>query len=553
MKALRVADAGGGLQVSQLLERLDALGDHGHSQRKADRLDRLQDALAARTLMDVRDERPIDLDLVGRDVGQDGQGRIARPEIIDRHANADIAQHRQNLSLKLVLGDERVLRHLDDEAVGALARLQGLDERTHEIQVAGLLGGDVDRNRLPGPEGLVEQVERPDRFVQHEVRDRVDQSELGCKGDEGSRRLNFNFFVLPADQRFEPHHLLAANVDLGLEGAAELAVADGEPQALLQLHARGDALAHLDVEKRRGTFRAALGPVHRAVCVSPQCLVVAAVLGILAHADRRRREYLEAFDVERLLQLFQQALDEVLDVLVAFDRVDQQDELVAADAREHVGLANERGDALRDLDEQRVADGVTVVVVDVLEIVEIDECQRKALAVALGSQDVPDVLLDHGAVGEAGQVIGIGPAREIGFELFAFRNVERRDSSSVSSSTRTGLRDVNHVRSPAVPVPLSSTVLGASTLRRAGLRVGNDRRRVQPGRGNVIDQDETAELVLHGQADRKQIEDALQEIIAALRVARAVVQPVHQAPQLLQLCPDKFGVALGARERVRYG
>ena len=49
-------------------------------------------------------------------------------------------------------------------------------------------------------------------------------------------------------------------------------------------------------------------------------------------------------------------LDHCLDVVVAIDRIDQQDEFVAADAREHVGLADERGDALRDLHQQRIAD-----------------------------------------------------------------------------------------------------------------------------------------------------------------------------------------------------
>src|SRR5262249_36419753 len=90
-------------------------------------------------------------------------------------------------------------------------------------------------------------------------------------------------------------HLLAANIDLGLECAAELAVANGEPQPLLELHARRDALAHLEVEKGRRPFGAALGAVHRAVSVAAQFLVAGAVLGIDADPDRCRGEDLEAF------------------------------------------------------------------------------------------------------------------------------------------------------------------------------------------------------------------------------------------------------------------
>ena len=50
VEPLRVADLGRGLQIGQLLEGLDAFGDHGHAERFAQRFDRPQDALAARAL-----------------------------------------------------------------------------------------------------------------------------------------------------------------------------------------------------------------------------------------------------------------------------------------------------------------------------------------------------------------------------------------------------------------------------------------------------------------------------------------------------------------------
>src|SRR6267154_1693634 len=62
--ALRVADLGRGLQIGQLLEGFDALGDHGHAERFAERFDRPQNALAARTLMDIGDEGAVDLDFI---------------------------------------------------------------------------------------------------------------------------------------------------------------------------------------------------------------------------------------------------------------------------------------------------------------------------------------------------------------------------------------------------------------------------------------------------------------------------------------------------------
>jgi hypothetical protein len=87
--ALRVADLGRGLQIGQFLEGLDAFGDHGHAERFAERLDGAQDALAARALVDVRNEGAVDLDLVGGDIGQRRQRRIADAEIVDGDADAD--------------------------------------------------------------------------------------------------------------------------------------------------------------------------------------------------------------------------------------------------------------------------------------------------------------------------------------------------------------------------------------------------------------------------------------------------------------------------------
>src|SRR5260370_39664983 len=66
--ALRVTDLGGGLQIGEFLEGFDALCDDGHAERFAQRFDRPQDPLAARALMDVGDERPVDLDFVSSDI-----------------------------------------------------------------------------------------------------------------------------------------------------------------------------------------------------------------------------------------------------------------------------------------------------------------------------------------------------------------------------------------------------------------------------------------------------------------------------------------------------
>ena len=82
------------LQIEKLLETFDSLGDHSHAERASKGFDRAQDDLAARPLVNVADEGPVDFDFIRRDVRKRGQRRISRAEIVDRHANANLAQHR---------------------------------------------------------------------------------------------------------------------------------------------------------------------------------------------------------------------------------------------------------------------------------------------------------------------------------------------------------------------------------------------------------------------------------------------------------------------------
>ena len=72
--------------------------------------------------------------------------------------------------------------------------------------------------------------------------------------------------------------------------------------------------------------------------------------------------------------------DEFGDFLLALDRREQQQEFVAGDARQHVGVAQVAPEPLRQLDQQRIADRMAVIVVDVLEIVDVEKGERKALA-----------------------------------------------------------------------------------------------------------------------------------------------------------------------------
>ena len=85
-------------------------------------------------------------------------------------------------------------------------------------------------------------------------------------------------------------------------------------------------------------------------------------------------------------------------------------ELVAAEPADLAFLADHRGQPLRNLLQQRVADGVTERVVDVLEAIEIDQEQGAAAAIriALLLQRLVERAPHQHAIGQVGQRIIFG-------------------------------------------------------------------------------------------------------------------------------------------------
>src|SRR5207302_3238293 len=224
---------------------------------------------------------------------------------------------------------------------------------------------------------------------QHKVRDGVDQAELNGQTDERAGWMNLPFVIAPADERLESDDFLTADIHFRLEGAAEPAIADREAQPLFQLHPCGNRLPHMEIKVDRIPLGVAFGPVHRAVGVAAQFFVVQAMLWMDAHPDGSRGEDLKRFDMKWLFQVCQDLFDDRPDLVVVLDRIKKEQELVTADARQHVAVAKALCNAPGDLQEKRIADRVAVIVIDVLEVIQVDKSQRKpAVLVAKNPVDM---------------------------------------------------------------------------------------------------------------------------------------------------------------------
>ncbi|KEH14036.1 hypothetical protein GY15_08850 [Delftia sp. 670] len=91
-----------------------------------------------------------------------------------------------------------------------------------------------------------------------------------------------------------------------------------------------------------------------------------------------------------------------------------EDELVTAEARQHVGAAQMGGQALSHGAQQCVAGLVAVLVVHVLEAVQVDEAHHHAFLAACAARNQPAQLVGEAApVGQAGQRVQQGQCRQL--------------------------------------------------------------------------------------------------------------------------------------------
>ena len=121
----------------------------------------------------------------------------------------------------------------------------------------------------------------------------------------------------------------------------------------------------------------------------------------------------------------QRRLDEFRNLRGVLDRIEQQQEFVAADPRQHVGFAQVASEPSCEFDQQRVADRMAVIVVDVLEIIDVEKGEREFPATVVALQQAVGAVLDHPPRRQVGQFIVIGGAEQLVFEGLLLADIGR--------------------------------------------------------------------------------------------------------------------------------
>ena len=104
---------------------------------------------------------------------------------------------------------------------------------------------------------------------------------------------------------------------------------------------------------------------------------------------------------------------------------DQHHELVAAEARHQSSGADRATQPIGRGAQQLIADRVAERVVDLLELVEVDEQQRRVDVVGLGGEDRRGALAELDAVGQSGQRVEAREFVDAGLRELALRSRRR--------------------------------------------------------------------------------------------------------------------------------
>ena len=161
-----------------------------------------------------------------------------------------------------------------------------------------------------------------------------------------------------------------------------------------------------------GSASAGLGAIHGEVGVLDQLIQFGAVLRRQCNADAGVGRELMTEALIGLPDRLMNSGDELHDIADVPDAGLDHRELVAAEPRDQVGLAEATADAVGHRLQQFIADMVPERVVDALELVDIDIEQRELLALAGALQLALDLLAEQHPVRQVGQRVVMREVRD---------------------------------------------------------------------------------------------------------------------------------------------
>ncbi|MCY1330982.1 hypothetical protein D9M69_166320 [compost metagenome] len=277
--------------------------------------------------------------------------------------------------------------------------------------------------RVPGPGHQLGAggLERP-------AAQRQDQAGFLGQGNELGGEHDAAFRVLPAHERLRTDDAAGA-VHLRLEIQQQVLVLQALAQVGFQPRPCGGHRLHFRIEEAQGVAARRLGAIHRQVGALHDVVHRVHLPLEQGDAEAGRAVILVAVqvvgDVQRGQDLFADGpgLDCGVRRVLA-EPFQQHHELVTAQARHGVALANAGAEALGHLLQQQVATVMAQGVVEGLEVVEIDQDHRVRVRVAhAAGQHMLQAVEHEATVGQACQLVVEGQAIDLLFGGLAMADV----------------------------------------------------------------------------------------------------------------------------------
>ncbi|KDB50361.1 hypothetical protein X805_40490 [Sphaerotilus natans subsp. natans DSM 6575] len=294
------------------------------------------------------------------------------------------------------------------------AVVQRLAQPGQRLPAPHLGGRQVDRDAA-AVQALVEPGTRlPAGFAGDPGAQLDDQAAVFHQRDELGRTDRRQAGLVQSHQRLQPDQVAIGQPVERLVPELELAALERTPQPAVELQAALRGLGQRLGVVAVGATAGVLGLVHRRIGVAQQLLDLVAILRVQADADAGLHPDLAAVDLEGALEQLQQLAGDHGGVFLIAQRLQHQDELVAAQPSERVLAPGALRQALGHVAQQPVAAAVAQAVVDGLEVVQVDEHHPDAVLLAPRcGQGLIQPVQHHAAVGELGQRIDMGEQVQI--------------------------------------------------------------------------------------------------------------------------------------------
>ena len=352
-------------------------------------------------------EAAVDLQPLHRETVEVMQVGEAGTEVVHRQQHAVVLEQFEAAAQRIGVTDQRRLGQLQLQplrrpAVAAADLQHALGEAT----VAQLHRRHVHRDAAEHQALLVPGHRLAAGLAQHPVAQAHDLAAFLGDGNEFGRAAEAVPGSLPAQQRLDRRGALAHRGDQRLVDQRELLAVQRAMQRVLQLQPPLGALQHVLAVIVEGVAAGLLGRVHRRVGGAQQAVEVLQLRRLHGDADAGADLQRDVVLAQRLGQRRQQLARDVAGILRLGQVAQHDHELVVAEAREQVAVAQllvqPRGGQLQ----QGVAGGMAEGVVDALEAVQVDQQHRQGLATLAGlAHRFLGALAQQEAVRQAGQAV----------------------------------------------------------------------------------------------------------------------------------------------------